>query len=309
MSQRAKTKGNKHRRDNNNSFSVEKGKKRAGSARKRKTFSKRNSKMARGETLNEKRHSVEDDTSGTDKVASDVNQNSGNFSPGKVSADSTALSNIGGNAQGSMYNVYINTGVALIAIITVATIIAVCALKEDKATATVVNVLHVWSYSWMTAVCTGLGALPFFLIDKVNDFWLGICNAVAGGMMIAASLILIYEALLSDSHDNEPAGEDNHFNFVLIKVLFGFLFGVSFVRFCRFRLAKYEDLKMGNIDGLEARKILLVVGVMTIHSLSEGVGIGVAFSGQAGLRLGSLVSSSLAVSIVSAKYLTLSLSN
>ena len=93
--------------------------------------------------LNEKRHSVEDDTSGTDKVASDVNQNSGNFSPGKVSADSTALSNIGGNAQGSMYNVYINTGVALIAIITVATIIAVCALKEDKATATVVNVLHV----------------------------------------------------------------------------------------------------------------------------------------------------------------------
>ena len=309
MSQRAKAKGNKHRRGNNNSFSAGKGKKRAGSARKRKAFPKRDSSMTRGKPLSGTSHSVEGDTSGTDKAASDVKKNSDNFSPGKVSADSTALSNIGGNTQDSSYTVYINTGVALIAIITIATIIAVYALKDDKATATVVNLVHVWSYSWMTAVCTGLGALPFFLIDNVNDFWLGICNAVAGGMMIAASLILIYEGLSSESRDDESPGEDNHFNFALMKILFGFLFGVSFVRFCRFRLAKYEDLKMGNIDGLEARKILLVVGVMTIHSLSEGVGIGVAFSGQAGLRLGSLVSSSLAVSIFWAKYLTLPLPN
>ena len=79
MSQRAKTKGNKHRRRNNNSFSAEKGKKRAGSARKRKTF-KAEFEDGSWRNSNEKRHSVEDDTSGTDKVASDVNQNSGNFS-------------------------------------------------------------------------------------------------------------------------------------------------------------------------------------------------------------------------------------
>ena len=302
MSQRAKAKGSKKRQGNNNSFSA---KKRASSARKRKVSRKQDSKMVPGKTLDNKSRSSEGDTSGTEKVARDANNNSGKVSPAEVPIDVATLSRIADTTKDSTYNVYINSGVALIVLITVATIVAVYTLKEDKATATVVNVVHVWSYSWMTAVCTGLGALPFFMIDEVNDFWLGICNAVAGGMMIAASLILIYEGLWSESHDNESVGEDNHFNSAMIKVLFGFLFGVAFVRFCRFRLAKYEDLKMGNINGLEARKVLLVVGVMTIHSLSEGVGIGVAFSGQAGLRLGSLVSSSLAVSIAWATYLSL----
>ena len=191
------------------------------------------------------------------------------------------------------YNFYINIGIVCLSIITIVTILAVYSLKDSKLDSTTVNILHVWAYSWMTAVCTGLGAVPFFMIDNVNDFWLGICNALAGGMMIAASFVLVYEGA-AEGFD-EQADEAVPFYVTIIKLLIGFLLGVGFVRICRKRLVEYEDLKMGNLDGLEARKILLVVGVMTIHSLSEGVGIGVAFSGRAGLRLGSVVSSSLAV--------------
>jgi zinc transporter, ZIP family len=148
--------------------------------------------------------------------------------------------------------------------------------------------LYVWAYSWMTAVCTGIGALPFLLVDDVSEFWLGICNASAAGMMIAASVILFYEGLLNENGADEEI-------YMFLRLVFGMAVGMAFIRFSRHHLEKYEDLKMGDIRGMDAKKVLLLMGVMTIHSLSEGVGIGVAFSGSGGSRLGALVSSSLAI--------------
>ena len=40
------------------------------------------------------------------------------------------------------------------------------------------------------------------MIDNVNDFWLGICNALAGGMMIAASFVLVYEGAAEGFDDD-----------------------------------------------------------------------------------------------------------
>ena len=104
---------------------------------------------------------------------------------------------------------------------------AVYSLKDSKLDSTTVNILHVWAYSWMTAVCTGLGAVPFFMIDNVNDFWLGICNALAGGMMIAASFVLVYEGA-AEGFD-EQADEAVPFYVTIIKLLIGFLLGVGFI--------------------------------------------------------------------------------
>lgn len=42
-------------------------------------------------------------------------------------------------------------------------------------------------------------------------------------------------------------------------------------------------------------QVLLIVFVMTLHSFSEGVGIGVSFGGEGGARLGFLISATLAI--------------
>jgi zinc transporter ZupT len=54
-----------------------------------------------------------------------------------------------------------------------------------------------------------------------------------------------------------------------------------------------EDLHIGNITGADARKAFLIVGVMTLHSFSEGVGVGVSFGG--GQALGELITAAIAI--------------
>jgi zinc transporter, ZIP family len=56
-------------------------------------------------------------------------------------------------------------------------------------------------------------------------------------------------------------------------------------------LDQYEHLKVGEIQGVNAQRMILIIFVMTLHSLSEGIGIGVAFGGKNGM----FISASLAV--------------
>ena len=41
-----------------------------------------------------------------------------------------------------------------------------------------------------------------------------------------------------------------------------------------------RELHLGALEGADARKALLIVGIMTLHSFAEGVGVGVAFGVQ-----------------------------
>merc|ERR1719203_2333558 len=56
--------------------------------------------------------------------------------------------------------------------------------------------LRVFLYGWLTCVTTGLGAVPFFFIsaDSVDEKPMATANAVAGGMMLAASASMLLEA-------------------------------------------------------------------------------------------------------------------
>jgi zinc transporter, ZIP family len=38
------------------------------------------------------------------------------------------------------------------------------------------TIQHVFYYGWLTAMSTGLGALPFVLVPDVATFWVGISN-------------------------------------------------------------------------------------------------------------------------------------
>jgi zinc transporter ZupT len=52
---------------------------------------------------------------------------------------------------------------------------------------------------------------------------------------------------------------------------------------------------MLDIKGADASKVILVVGIMTLHSFGEGSGVGVSFAGSKGLSQGLLITIAIAV--------------
>jgi len=135
----------------------------------------------------------------------------------------------------------------------------------------------VFYYALITAVATGLGALPFALLRSFPRRWLGIGNAAATGLMLAASFGLIYEGSAQS----------------LPRTVVGVLVGLVFIIWSHRYLERYEDLEIGSLDGMDARKALLIVGVMTLHSFAEGVGVGVSFGG--GVAFGLFITTAIAV--------------
>lgn len=151
------------------------------------------------------------------------------------------------------------------------------------------TIRHVFFYGWLTCVSTGVGAIPFFFLPQVPNFWVGIANAVAAGMMVAASYTLIAEgATYDDPHDTSTITPE-------FRTAIGTLLGLIFILVTKQFIDQYEDLTMAGLEGADARKALLVFFVMTLHSFSEGVGIGVSFGGVHGNDLGMFISASLAV--------------
>ena len=140
------------------------------------------------------------------------------------------------------------------------------------------SVTSVFLFALLTAVATGLGALPFIFVKNLTRRWLGASNAIAAGLMLAASFGLIYEGV----------------DYSLFGTLTGALIGLGFIVLAR-TLLRHEEhpVVFASMSGLDARKALLIVGVMTVHSFTEGVGVGVSFGG--GQALGLFITLAIAV--------------
>ena len=129
------------------------------------------------------------------------------------------------------------------------------------------NALLVFAAALVTALATGLGALPFLLVHRPRRLWLGLANALASGFMIGASVGLAYEGASYGSW----------------RVALGAVTGAIFIALTSRLLGHDRELHLGALQGADARRALLIVSVMTVHSFTEGVGVGVAFGGSEAL--------------------------
>lgn len=136
---------------------------------------------------------------------------------------------------------------------------------------------QVFLYALVTAIATGLGAVPFLFVRSMSRRWLGISNAIAAGLMGAASWSLIYEGL----------------DYGLWRAVLGMLLGLAFITASRHFIGDREHVEWGRLEEADALKVLLILGVMTVHSFTEGVGVGVSFGG--GGTLGAYITTAIAV--------------
>jgi zinc transporter ZupT len=130
-----------------------------------------------------------------------------------------------------------------------------------------------------TALATGLGTLPFLFFRRPDRRWLGLANALASGFMIGASVGLALEGARYGTG----------------RMVLGAAAGTAFMLATGRFLGRGRDreLHLGALRGADALRALLIVGFMTVHSFSEGVGVGVAFG--AGETLGVFIAVAIAV--------------
>ena len=117
-----------------------------------------------------------------------------------------------------------------------------------------------------TAVATGLGAIPFAFVRDLSTRATAYANAIAAGLMLGASFGLLAEGA---RHGGVPT-------FV------GAIVGVAFILVTQRLLGDHEP-EFAGVSGAGARRMLLMVVVMTVHSFAEGVAVGVSFGGGSAL--------------------------
>lgn len=136
----------------------------------------------------------------------------------------------------------------------------------------------VFVFALMTALATGLGAVPLLFARSTGTHTLGLANAAASGVMLGASFSLAFE------------GGDRS----VPRMLLGAFVGVAFILVVsRFLHAPHHQHDFASLRGEAAVRALLIVAVMTVHSVAEGVGIGAAFGD--GETLGILIAIAIAV--------------
>ncbi|MDH3455416.1 MAG: ZIP family metal transporter [Gemmatimonadota bacterium] len=138
------------------------------------------------------------------------------------------------------------------------------------------GLLAVFGYGLITALATGLGALPFAVVRRVSAQTVAYANALASGLMLGASFGLVAEGTVLGNW----------------QTVIGAVIGVTFILVTQI-LLKRHNVEFGRIRGAGARRMVLMLVVMTVHSFAEGVAVGVSFGG--GMSLAVVIVVAIAV--------------
>ena len=162
------------------------------------------------------------------------------------------------------------------------------------------TIILVFVAGLITAIATGIGALPFFFIDDFSDRWNVGLWGIASGIMVTVSVFGLIDEGLASASGGFPT-----------MMVSGLLAGVVLVEVGDRVLDRVDigddaehdhdeptvsdDTKAVQTDGgshahddhaLEAKAVaqgnpktlLLILGILTIHSFPEGVAVGVSFA-------------------------------
>lgn len=123
----------------------------------------------------------------------------------------------------------------------------------------------------ITDLATGLGTIPFFFVKEFSKKWLVSLWGLASGIMLSASFLgLLPEGLAA-------AQKYPLFNSAYLAVGIGLAFGVALVVVAR-RVVDDAEIDPGTFEEGDFKKMILILGVLTVHSFPEGVAIGVSFA-------------------------------
>lgn len=134
------------------------------------------------------------------------------------------------------------------------------------------SIALVFFYGMVTALATGLGAIPFVFVRSLSPRAVAQANAVASGLMLGASFGLVAEGTAYGAW----------------QTLLGGVVGVVFILVTA-RVLRSQEVTFGHAHGLGARRMLLLMIVMTVHSFAEGVAVGVSFGGGMTLAVAIVV--------------------
>lgn len=140
-----------------------------------------------------------------------------------------------------------------------------------------VTLFTVFIAALITALTTGLGALPLVFSKNIGKNWLSVGAAMAAGLMLAASHSLIEEGMAKQEW----------------LTLSGMVTGLVLIYLAYRWIEKKGAPDVSELNSADAQKALLIVGVMTAHSFAEGVGVGVSYGGSD--ALGVFITAAIAI--------------
>jgi ZIP family zinc transporter len=135
------------------------------------------------------------------------------------------------------------------------------------------NLVFVFVAGLITALATGLGALPFFFLEDISDRGNVILWGLASGIMLSASLFGLIEEGLTEGTPLEIAA--------------GLVVGVALVVVAHELLVDTE-IDPREYEEADFKKLVLILGILTVHSFPEGIAVGVSFA-DLGLEGGAAV--------------------
>ncbi|AFO57658.1 MULTISPECIES: ZIP family metal transporter [unclassified Natrinema] len=125
------------------------------------------------------------------------------------------------------------------------------------------NLALVFVAGLITALATGLGALPFFFFEGISDRRNVILWGLSSGIMISASLFGLVEEGLAEGTP--------------LEIAIGMAAGVALVVIAHDVLMDAE-IDPRQYEEADFKKLVLILGILTVHSFPEGVAIGVSFA-------------------------------